>query len=102
VSISSEIADLAILLFIICIPLVVGAILIPIGRAFADRLRRDNARQNDLDGVMRALHAVDARIGDLSRATEANTTALEGLAARRLPELPPRHIADAARPSTPH
>lgn len=101
-SVGSDVADLAILLCIIGVPLAVGAVFIPIGRALADRIRNEHARRSDLDGVERALHAVDARIGALAKATELNAMALERLAARRLPELPRSHGADAVRPITPH
>lgn len=101
-SIESEVADLVILLCIICVPLAVGAVCIPIGRAIADRIRNDHTRRNELDGMVRALQTVDARIGELSKATELNAAALERLAARRLPELPLSHGVDATRAITPH
>jgi hypothetical protein len=101
-SIGSEVADLAILLCIICVPLAVGAVFIPIGRALAERIRSDQARRDDLDGVVRALHSVDVRLDALARTTESNASALEQLAARRLPELSRHAVVDEARRSTPH
>ncbi len=101
-TIGSEVADLAILLVIICVPLAVGAVFIPVGRALAERIRSDKARRDDLDSVVRALQSVDSRLDGLARATESSATALEHLAARRLPDLSRHPVVDEARRSTPH
>ena len=101
-SIGSEAADLFIFLCVVCVPLAVGAVFIPIGRALADRIRSDRSLRADHDAIIRALQLIDARVGALEQAAASNATAIERLAARRLPELPAQRFATTPHPNTPH
>lgn len=101
-SIGSELGDLAIFLCVVCVPLAVGAVFIPIGRALADRIRSDRTLREDADAVIRALQAVDARLCAIEDAASRHSAALEALAARRLPALPVQGTLTTPRPTTPH
>lgn len=64
----SELADLGVLLAMICVPLAVGAIAIPIGRALADRVRtRGGVRPSALPSEDR-LATIEAQVRRLERA----------------------------------
>lgn len=102
-SIGSEVANLIIFLCIVCVPLAVGAVCIPIGRALADRIRSGQPlRGSDQDGAIHVHRAIDARLAALEQATANNAIAIEHLAARRLPGLPSHHAPVTPRAITPH
>lgn len=100
-SLGSEVADLAIFLCIVCVPIAVAAVFIPVGRALADRIRGDQALREHQEALLRALQAVHTRLDVIDDATASNAAALERLAARRLPELQQRP-SNTPRPTTPH
>ncbi|MCO4098220.1 MAG: hypothetical protein HEQ38_02260 [Gemmatimonas sp.] len=58
----SEFADLAIVLALVCVPLAVGAVFIPLGRALADRLQNTRMPRDNLNCVIDALHALEDRV----------------------------------------
>lgn len=101
-SISSEVADLAILLCIICVPLAVGAVFIPIGRALADRLRNDRHLREDQEAMIRALQMLDVRLRAIEDATADNAATLERLGGQRLQELSSQRRDATPRLTTPH
>lgn len=101
-SIGSELGDLVIFLCVVCVPLAVGAVFIPIGRALADRIRSDRTLREDSDAVIRALQAVDARLCAIEEVASRHSAALEALAARRLPALPVEGTVTTPRSTTPH
>lgn len=100
-NIGSEVGDLVIFLCIVCVPLAVGAVFIPIGLALAERIRSDRTIRDDRDAVIRALQDVDARLSAMEFSAARNSTALEALAAHRLPLVPLQGTSTTPRPTTP-
>ena len=104
----SELTDLAVLLAMICVPLGVGAIAFPLGRALAERLRLPRRRDVQLTTVVTALEAVNARLSALERAVDVTAREVERLndyqrhATRALPERAETPRLRSSTPITPH
>ena len=74
-SAGSEIADLLVFLAIICVPLAVGGVCIPVGRAIADRIR-DAGRPTGRDEVvLRTLWEIEGRLASLERMSSEQSKA---------------------------
>lgn len=80
----TEFVDLLIFLSIVCVPLAVGAVFIPFGRALARRVEQAPVREAELASRL------DPRIEVLEREVAALAIELERVAERqRLLEAPP-------------
>jgi len=103
-SIGHELADLLTLLAIVCVPLAVGGVCIPVGRAIADRIRgAGRAGAND-DASWRALGALERRLAILERTVVAQADAMALLASHQRQHVPPSTIGPGVAPRvvTPH
>lgn len=85
----SELTDLAVLLAILCVPLGVGAIAFPLGRALAERLRLPRRRDAHLSAILSALESVNARLSAVERAVDATAVEVERLGEQQ------RHVTRA-------
>ena len=109
----SELADLVIMLSLICIPLATGAIAIPLGRALADRYRRSrmlgSAREDALefqrwlvDRMDQVESTTNAVLADVERLTESHEFLVRALTSQqRLAQgrgLPTPHGVSATTP----
>ena len=70
-SVGGEIADLLIFLMIVCVPLAVGAVCIPVGRALADRVRGSRRDVATEDMLLRTLWEIEGRLAELERTVAA-------------------------------
>ena len=90
-SIGSEVADLLTFLAIVCVPLAVGAVLIPTGRAIAERIRGTRRELDRDDAILRTLWAIDQRLVSLERTVQEELRAATLRAAQ--PHLPDRPVS---------
>ena len=93
----NELADLATYLVVVCVPLAVAAITIPVGRALAERIRRGKLPQSEPP-------VTDARLDELAHRLVALEQAIEvaALEVERLGEQQ-RYLGkgESLRPRTP-
>ena len=73
----SELGDLAVLLAIVCVPIAVAAIAIPLGRAIANRVDRRDLRNIDLEAVEQRVSAVDERLAALEESIASMSLQVE-------------------------
>jgi hypothetical protein len=104
----SELTDLAVLMAMICVPLGVGAIAIPLGRALAERMRLPRRRDAHFSAVLTALESVNSRLSALERTVDATAVEVERLsdlernAPRAFPERSAAPRLRGTTPATPH
>jgi hypothetical protein len=107
-NVGSELGDLLTFLAIVCVPLAVGAVLIPVGRAMAERIRGTQREPDRDDAILSTLGRIDQRLASLERTMQEELRAATLRAAQ--PHLPDRPAsarsaiaASAPPPSiTPH
>jgi hypothetical protein len=103
-----ELSDLGIMLALICVPLAVGAITIPLGLALAERLRRSRTQSDHDAALVATLNELIGRLAALEHSVDTASIEVERLAgqqrdqavARRSP--PGLTIGSASTSVTPH
>ena len=90
-SIGSEVTDLLTFLAIVCVPLAVGAVLIPVGRALAQRIRGTQRERDHDDAILRSLWGIDQRLASLEQTMQEELRAATLRSAQ--PTLPDRPVS---------